>query len=109
MLHRARTTASSIPVHLRLYSHAWLEERGLPSGLPDELRPPMERVFPVIKSAVGVAVKTLSTDPERIERAKAVQHAMAEAGGEAMDSGITDPKRVSKLMWEARDRVLRGS
>ena len=109
MMHRARTSASSIPVHLRLYSHAWLEERGLPSGLPDKLRPSMEQVFPRIVPAVGVAVKTLSRDPERIERAKAVQHAMAEAGGAAMESGTTDPEHVSKLMWEARDRVLRRS
>jgi len=69
----------------------------------------MEQVFPRIVPAVGVAVRTLSKDPERVERAKAIQHAMAEAGGAAMEDGITDPKRVSVIMWEARDRILRRS
>jgi len=45
-LHYARTEAWSIPVRLRCYSHAWLTERGLPSALPDWLRPKVRRLYP---------------------------------------------------------------
>ncbi len=103
-MHRGRTEAESIHLSKRLYSHAWLVERGLPSGLPDHLRPPAERVHPRIIAAVGIAVKSMSGNRER---AREIEAAMAEAAGDAMTSGITDPKRVSELMWEARDRLLR--
>jgi hypothetical protein len=49
-LHYARTQAGSIPVRLRCYSHSWLCERGLPSSLPDWMKPKAVRLYPhVIK------------------------------------------------------------
>jgi len=42
-LHYARTLANSVPFKLRAYSHRWLCERNLPSGLPDALKPKAER------------------------------------------------------------------
>jgi len=107
VLHRARTGAASVALHRRLYSHAWLTERGIPSGLPDELRPPAERGGARVMSAVGVSVRARA--PERKELAAAIEAAMAAAAAEAFDSGITDPTFVSARMWEARDRVLRRS
>lgn len=104
ILHRARTGASSIPVPKRLYSHAWLVERGLPSGLPDELRPPHERQGSVIVEAVGVSVR--ARNPARREDAAAIERAMSDAAAEAQADGLRDPKAISARMWEARDRVL---
>jgi hypothetical protein len=57
MLHMARTAAKSIPMGLRAYSHRWLVDHGLPSQLPDELKPKAERMYPQVVSAVGIAVK----------------------------------------------------
>jgi hypothetical protein len=58
MLHMARTAAKSIPMGLRAYSHRWLVDHGLPSQLPDELKPKAERMYPQVVSAVGIADKT---------------------------------------------------
>ena len=104
IMHRARTEADSVPLHLRLYSHAWLEERAMASGLPDQLRP--DPIMPRIIAGVGVSVKSLSGRSS--DRAMAIQAAMAMAAGEAMEDGDTDPKIVSARMWAARERVLRS-
>jgi hypothetical protein len=105
VLHRARSEAESVTLAKRLYSHAWLAERGLPSGLPEELRPPVERRESVIVPAVGIAVKARS--PERVELARAVEAAMAAAAAECHAYGIIDRPRVAARMWEARARTLR--
>src|SRR5215218_10937824 len=55
-LHHARTQAESMHLSHRAYSHRWLEERGLPSGLPDHLKPSAQRMYPRIVSAVGIVV-----------------------------------------------------
>src|ERR1044072_6980895 len=59
-IHRARTEANSIALRLRAYSHRWLEDRGLPSGLPDELRPRAERMYPRVVDGVGISVNIRS-------------------------------------------------
>ena len=48
LLHAARTSAQSVPLHLRRYSHSWLVERGLTSMLSPEDRP-------VVVEGVGFA------------------------------------------------------
>lgn len=106
VLHHARTQARSVPFKLRAYSHAWLCERGLPSGLPDELRPKAERVYPRVAEAVGVSVKALSE--ASIPIAKAIEQAMSEAVAEAYADGKRDPGFVKARMQEARSRVMRG-
>jgi hypothetical protein len=55
-IHMARTQTDPLPLKLRAYSHAWLTERGLPSQLPDHLKPKAQRIYPVIVTAVGTAV-----------------------------------------------------
>jgi len=101
-MHRARTEAESVPVNLRVYSHKWLTERGYQSGLPDELKPKPERVYPVIVSAVGIMVK--SSDPElRREIATAMSNAVMEMYAD----GDEDETRVHKLMMERRAKVKR--
>jgi hypothetical protein len=55
MLHYARTKLASMPQRLRFYSHCWLRDEGLPSALPDHLKPKAERMYPVGVRAVGIA------------------------------------------------------
>jgi hypothetical protein len=98
-LHHARTQAHSIPHRLRCYSHAWLRERGLPSGLPDGLRAKADRMYPRRVEAVGIAVKALSGDHER---ARAVERAMSDAVAECYAAGVTDPVVVKARMDAAR-------
>lgn len=105
-MHHARTGAKSIPLAGRLYSHAWLDERGFPSALPDDMRPPPQRRHPVVFQAVGVAI--MARRPERREEAKALERVMADAAGEMIACGITDPARLSRRMWEAREAFILG-
>jgi hypothetical protein len=105
-LHHARTQAESVPFNLRAYSHRWLCERDLPSGLPDELKPRAERVYPKIVEAVGVSVKAMSE--ASIPLAKAIERAMSDAVEEAYADGNRNSDFVKARMQEARARVLRG-
>lgn len=101
VLHQARTAAESLRLEKRLYSHAWLDERGWPSQLPDDLRPPPQRRGkPVIVSAVGVSVNAMNAG--RRDEAKAVEKVMADAAGEMVSCGILDRDRIVARMWEAR-------
>jgi hypothetical protein len=56
-IHYARTQTNSIPMRLRC-SHAWLCERGLPSGLPDSGSQRLP--YPHEVKAVGVSVMAMS-------------------------------------------------
>ena len=98
MLHRARTEAQSLAIKDRLYSHAWLEERGYPSGLPDELRP--ER--PVIVSAIGISVNARDPDLGR-----EIHRAMVNVAGEMQADGVTDYPFIRGRMLAARAKVKR--
>lgn len=106
VLHYARTQTKSIPFDLRAYSHRWLCERAIPSGLPDELRPKAERLYPRMVEAVGISVKAMTE--ASIPIAKAMERAMAEAVEDAYANGQRSPEFVKARMNEARDRVLRG-
>ncbi len=100
-LHSARTQAQSVPVNMRTYSHRWLVERGLPSGLPDELKPKADQSQ--IVEAVGVSVKAMSE--ANIPLAKAIERAMSDAVAEAYADGNRNPEFVKARMEEARARV----
>lgn len=54
-IHYARTQATSIPLKARAWSHKWLLDHGLPSGLPDALKPKAERFYPRIVEGTGFA------------------------------------------------------
>ena len=98
VLHRARTESASVCKTARVYSHHWLIERGLPSGLPDELRP-------VIAEAVGISVR--ARDPLRADVANAIHDAMRDVVLDMYANGDTGPALVKRRMAEARSRVLR--
>lgn len=105
-LHRARTEAESVTIRKRAYSHAWLCERGLPSGLPDHLKPSAERLYPVTVSAVGISVGT--SNPMLAPAYAEIQRSMEMAVEDAYADGRQDPEFVSLRMKEARARTERA-
>jgi hypothetical protein len=98
--HYARTLMDKMPFKLRAYSHQWLMERGLPSGLPDHLRPSAQRLYPVTVMAVGVAVKS-KWEEVRLGIQSAMNNAVLEAEG---DGKLGDSPHVKRRMSEARER-----
>lgn len=104
IMHRARTEAGSIPLKLRAYSHRWLEDRRLPSGLPDDLRPKAERLYPKITEAVGFSYNIRMR--ELAPAAPLVRRAVCDA---IEDIYADDPQpevaRVKARMVEIRDRT----
>lgn len=103
-IHMARTKAHSLPLKYRAYSHAWLKERGLPSCLPDYLKPKAERIYPRVVDAVGVAV---SAPPCRKPLAKELERRLSDTVFEAYADGIRHPVQVKKRILAARDRFYR--
>ena len=106
-LHSARTQLPTIPLDKRLYSHAWLTERGMPSQLPDDLKPKAARLYPHVVSAVGIMVAFGSEEMKPV--ALAVRGAMEDAVNEAYADGRgNDIPHVRARMQEARSRELRA-
>jgi hypothetical protein len=103
-LHHARTQTGSIRSELRFYSHRWLLDHDLPSGLPDSLMPAAERAYPAKVEAIGIAVMARDGD---LARAEAVRTAMEHAAKECQADGENDNAVIKSHMMEARIRVLR--
>jgi hypothetical protein len=102
-MHYARTLMP-MKFELRAYSHAWLSERALPSGLPDNLRPRAQRMYPITVKAVGISV---NSKYEFVQKAisGAMQNAVLEAEG---DGKLGDDAHVRRRMMEAREREQRA-
>lgn len=102
-LHAAHYARTLMPIEftLRAYSHSWLLDNGFPSGLPDELRPRAQRIYPVAVGVVGIACIGTS----EIGRAVApqIQKAMSNAVLEAYADGhAKQPHIVKARMMEGR-------
>jgi hypothetical protein len=106
VMHRARTESAAITCAARAWSHRWLIERQLPSGLPDALRPKAERLYPIVAEGVGIAVKASS--PIFRSAAAEMQQAMSNAVADAYAEGRRDPTFVRLRMDEARQRVAKA-
>lgn len=107
VMHYARTEADSVSFRARAYSHAWLSERSLPSGLPDQLRASADRLYPRVAAAVGISVNAKS--PELQPALDGVRVAMERAVLDAEAEGrLTDSPFVVARMGEARRRELRA-
>jgi hypothetical protein len=107
MMHRARTEAESIPLKQRAWSHRWLCERGLPSGLPMNLRPKAEQMFPRVQLGVGLAVK--ASKPELRGAAILIRGAMEDVVRDADASGrLGDAAFVKARIEEARTKEQRA-
>lgn len=105
MLHMARTQTQSIDVNKRIYSHAWLTERKLPSQLPDNLKPLAERVYPRIVEGVGIACMGGSEITKPI--VGEIRKSMEDAVNDAYAEKRTDPTFVRERMFEARKKTIR--
>jgi hypothetical protein len=106
VLHHARTQNPRIDFKLRAWSHRWLVDHSLPSGLPDELKPKAERLYPVVVSAVFVSAN--SNSPALKPVAKLVQDAMSEAVLEAdADGKLLDTPFVRARIQDARAKTLK--
>ena len=103
-LHRARTECGVLTVRQRAYSHRWLEDRGYPSGLPDNLKPSAERIYPRVVEGVGIAVHIGS----RVLRPAApiIRGAMEEV---VLDeyAGKVVLNRLKGRMKEAHDKAVK--
>lgn len=103
VLHHARTQAQSVTLGARAYSHKWLTERGLPSGLPDHLKPSAERLYPRIVLAVGIATRD-KLDEAGLEIRRAQELAVLEAEA---DGKLADAPYVKGRMLLARHKAQR--
>jgi hypothetical protein len=105
-MHMARTVSETVGLKARAYSHRWLSERGLPSQLPDKLKPSAERLYPRIIEGVGISVNTRNPflKPAMIEVRKSMEDVVADMYA----NGDTDPARVRSRMMEAREKTMRS-
>lgn len=104
-IHHARTQTRSISTRLRFYSHRWLLDQGYPSGLPDELKPSAERMYPRVVDGVGISVNSKNPIMKPINNI--VRGAMSDAVEEAYADKKTDPVFVRARMNEARDKTVK--
>jgi hypothetical protein len=95
-----------IPFRLRAYSHRWCVDNGLPSQLPDELKPKAERIYPRIVDAVGIAVAAKSGDDGKAKLGALVRESMEHAVLEAYADGVKDPRLIQAMMMRARTRTF---
>lgn len=104
-IHHARTQANSIRLRLRAWSHRWLLDNGYPSGLPDELKPSAERLYPKIVQGVGISVNAKSALMKPITGL--IRKSMEDAVSDAFADGNIDPVFVSARMKEAREKEVK--
>lgn len=104
-MHVARTQAESVTIRKRAYSHRWLEERTLPSSLPDRLKPDVDRLYPRVVEAVGISVNFRS--PALKPAGALVQRAMSDVVEDMFANGDREPGLVKRRMFEAKDDEMR--
>jgi hypothetical protein len=105
-IHYARTVTKSIPLRLRAYSHSYLLDHDLPSGLPDKLKPMAERLYPRVVEGVGISVNAKS---EMLKPAVPIIRGAMEGAVEDAYSHSTspDPAFVKIRMFEARSKTIK--
>ncbi len=105
-IHFTRAGMRSMPFKLRAYSHAWLINNGWPSALPANMRPGAERVYPVVKAAVGISLNSNSTfiRPAVPIIRRAMENAVMDCHAEGK---IEDALLVKDRMNDAKDYTIR--
>lgn len=104
-MHMARTACETVSFKARAWSHRWLGERGLPSQLPDRLKPSAERLYPRVAEGVGISVNC--RNPFMRPAMGEVRRAMEDAVADCYANGDTSPLIVKPRMAEARSRTMR--
>jgi len=105
VMHYACTQAKNIRFKSRAYSHAWLCDHLLPSGLPDELKPKAQRIYPTVVDAVGIAVGFKSSVFKPL--APIIRGAMEDVVLNHYADGIKDPEIIRPRMLEARKNAVK--
>lgn len=105
VMHHACTQCEQVRLPSRAYSHRWLLDNGLPSGLPDALKPNAERMYPRIVDAVGIACGSSSELLQPI--VPIVRGAMETVVLDHYADGIKDPNIIKPRMHEARHNVIK--
>jgi hypothetical protein len=105
-LHMARSSMKTLTRRQRYYSHRWLLDHNMLSLLPDEERPSAERMYPQVKSSVGISVNSTSSlvSPAVPIIRGAMEHAVLDAYSDGRGDDIPFVKR---RMAEARATVVR--
>jgi len=105
-LHMARTGMKRLTVRQRYYSHRWLLDHNMLSLLPDEERPSAERMYPQVKSSVGISINSQSSlvGPAIPIIRGAMENAVLEAYSDGRGDDIPFVKRH---MAEARATAVR--
>jgi hypothetical protein len=105
-MHMARTQLITLTPRQRYYSHRWLLDHNLISLLPDQEKPAAERMYPQIKSSVGISLNSRSDLTKPI--VPLIQSAMENAVLEAYADGRKDDiPHIKKRMAEARTTTVR--
>jgi hypothetical protein len=107
ILHRIRVETESVPLKARAWSHRWLTERGLPSGLPDRLKPAAERMYPRVAQMVGISVNPRSEymRPAAPLIRRAMEEAVLELHGDGVD--LSAPIVGQRMKEAARGEMRR--
>lgn len=101
-LHMARTSSETMPLRLRAYSHRWLEDRALPSQLPDALKPKADRLYPKVVTGVGLAINLGAR--ELAPAGEMIRKAMSDTIEDCYADRHEDPAYVKPRMNEAGER-----
>lgn len=106
VLHHARSKLATALFRDRAYSHMWLTERGIPSGLPDRLRPRAQRMYPTIVPAVGVSINLSSRwlKPLKPIVQKEIHNAIMDIHA---DGKLLDDELVKGRILEVRDATMK--
>ena len=104
-IHYARTLNHAMSFRLRAYSHAWLLDNNHPSGLPDELKPKAQRLYPRIVEAVGVACHGNGELMRSV--APLLQRAQLDAVEDCYANGDTETETVKAQMTAAKRKTIR--
>lgn len=103
-MHMARTASEGLHFKHRAYSHRWLDERAMPSQLPDNLKPRAERLYPVTVEGVGISCTAKSELFKPM--VKEVRGAMEYAVEDCFANGDRDPVLVKSQMMQARKDTI---
>lgn len=104
-MHIARTQ-SAIPTMLRLWSHKWLQERNLPSYLPEHLKDKADKLRPVRAEAVAIAV---AAEPHLQQAANVIRRGMERSIAElfAESRGTPHYTLIQERLNESRKREFK--
>jgi hypothetical protein len=80
-------------------------DHNLPSGLPDNLKPKAERIYPRVVEGVGIAVKATSNWLRPV--VSIIREAMNNAVLEAYADKRTEPQFIKNRIMEARSNIVK--